>query len=97
MTEETKAEATMIETKGQADESQPQQQEEQQKTTETQPQRVEDTATTTTEEVICLANSKMIVMSIDSIPIYNIFQVPGDSQPAQNNQVSLIIHDYYNM
>ena len=61
MTEETKAEATMIETKGQAEKSQPQQQEEQKKTTETQLQKVEDTSTTTTEEV-CLADSKMIVM-----------------------------------
>ena len=61
MTEETKVEATVIETKGQAEKLQLQQQEEQQKTTKTQLQKVEDTSTTTTEEV-CLADSKMIVM-----------------------------------
>ena len=73
MTEETRAEATLIETKGQAEKSQSQQQEEQQKTiTETQPQKVEDTSTTTTEEV-CLADSKMIVMILHQFHSY----IPG--------------------
>ena len=64
MTEETKAEAIMTETKGQAEEPQPQQQEEKQKTiaeAQLQFERVEDTSTTTPGEVN-LGNSKMTVM-----------------------------------
>ena len=87
--EETKDKA---ETKGQAEEPQSQQEKEQQKTlTEAQLQTVEDISITTPEEVNLADHATTVPMILHSMILF-LFQVSGDSQPVQSNQVSLIIH-----